>query len=308
MEKEIMGKYVMAGLVLSEAQEFARKILVPGADIFECAEKIEEFIVKKGAMPAFPVNLSFNENAAHQTPDWNEKITLRKDDVLKVDIGVHIEGYIADAAFTINHSGKYKELIDAAELALKNAFDLLKKNPTLGEIGTTIEKTITEKGFKPVRNLTGHGLERYSEHAPPNIPNIANNIDKQLEAGKAYAIEPFASTGDGYVHEAGKANIFVLEESKPVRNAHARKIVNFIEENYKTLPFAERWLFRELKMDEFELKIGLKYLLREKIIRGYAILHDVRGSYVAQAENSFIKMDGEIIPLVARDARKGKSE
>lgn len=308
MEKDIIGKYMVAGLVLSEAQEFARKILVPGAEIFECAERIEEFIVKKGARPAFPVNLSFNENAAHQTPDWNEKTTLRKDDVLKVDIGVHVDGYIADSAFTINHSEKHKELVDAAELALKNAFNLLEKNPSLGEIGATIEKAITEKGFRPVSNLTGHGLERYNQHAPPSIPNIASNIEKQLEDGKAYAIEPFASTGDGYVHESGKANIFALDEVKPVRNSHARKILNFVEENYKTLPFAERWLFRELKMGEFEIKVGLKHLLHEKVIKAYPILHDVQGSYVAQAENSFIKQDKQIIPLVTRDVAKAKGK
>ena len=308
MEKEVMEKYVKAGNILFETQEYAKKILQPGAELFECAEKIEEFIVKKGAKPAFPVNLSLNENAAHQTPDWNEKTTLKESDVLKVDIGVHIDGYIADGAFTINHSGEHKQLIEAAELALKNAFALLDKDPSFSEIGTVIEKTISEKGFKVVRNLTGHGLARYLQHAPPSIPNIVNNIEKKFEPGKAYAIEPFASTASGYVRESGKANIFMLEEPRPVRNTHARKIMKFVEENYKTLPFAERWLFRELKMNEFELKVGLRQLLREKCIKAYPILHDMPNSFVAQAENSFIKLEGEIIPLVVPSAGKTKSK
>ncbi|MCX8190462.1 MAG: type II methionyl aminopeptidase [Candidatus Diapherotrites archaeon] len=306
MEKEISAKYVTAGLILSEAKNFAKKILVPGADIFECAEKIEEFILKKGGKPAFPVNLSFNENAAHQTPDWNEKIVLRKDDVLKVDIGVHIEGYIADCAFTVNYSEKYGKLIEAAEQALSNAFSILPNNPTIGEIGGRIEKIILEMGFKPVDNLTGHGLEQYLQHAPPSIPNIENRSKARLENGRAYAIEPFVSTGDGHVREGAKANIFCLQEIKAIRNVHSRKILGHVVENYKTLPFAERWLQRELKMSNFELKVGLKQLMHEKIIKAYPILHDLHGSYVAQAENSFIKMEKQIIPLVVENDGKAK--
>ncbi|MEM4662507.1 MAG: type II methionyl aminopeptidase [Candidatus Diapherotrites archaeon] len=307
MDKSIHAKYVTAGLILSKTKSFAKKLLVPGADLFECAEKIEEFIIKKGGKPAFPVNLSFNENAAHQTPDWNEKITLRKEDVLKVDIGVHIDGYIADCAFTINHSGKHADLIKAVESALQKAFELLPEDPTIGEIGSCIEKTIREKGFRPISNLTGHGLEQYVQHAQPVIPNTESKANIKLKDGKAYAIEPFASTGEGYVKESGKANIYRLDEPKPVRNSYARRILSFVVENYKTLPFAERWVIRELKMSEFETKLGLRQLLREKVLVPYPVLHDVPGSYVAQAENSFIKTEKQIVPLVMEDEGKGES-
>ena len=308
MKEEVMKKYIKAGQILSEAQEYARKILQPGAELFECAEKIEEFIVQKGGQHAFPVNLSLNENAAHQTPDWNEKTTLKEDDVLKVDIGVHIDGYIADAAFTVIHSEKHKKLVNAVELALQKAFALLPENPKFSKIGTTIEKTIETAGFKVVRNLTGHGLMQYVQHAPPSVPNVTNNLETVFEEGNAYAIEPFASTGDGFVHESGRANIFGVDEPRPVRNMHARKIMKFVEENYKTLPFAERWLFRDLKMSEFALKVGLRQLLRDKCIKSYPILHDAPQSLVAQAENSFIKYKGAIIPLVKKDAGKTNDE
>ncbi len=298
MEKEVLEKYVSAGHILFEAQQFAKKILKPNANLFECAEKIEEFIIKKGAKPAFPTNLSLNENAAHQTPDWDDKTILKESDVLKVDIGVHMDGYIADAAFTITYAEEHKKLVNATELALKNAFALLEKDPTLGEIGTTIEKTINKQGFKVVQNLTGHGLARYLQHAPPSIPNIAKQDSRVFEEGNAYAIEPFASTGDGYVREAGRANIFAVEEQRSVRNAYARKILEFVQENYKTLPFAERWLVRELKLSDFALKVGLKQLLHEKCVKAYPILHDRAGSFVAQAENSFIKTKEGIITLV----------
>lgn len=306
MEKEIIEKYRNAGCILYEAQVYAKKMLKPNANLFECAEKIEEFIVKKGAKPAFPVNLSINENAAHQTPDWNEKTMLNEEDVLKVDIGVHVDGYIADGAFTITYADKHRKLIEACEEALKKAFDMLPKDPTFGEIGKTIEETIAAYGFKVVQNLSGHGLARYIQHAPPSIPNIAKNDSRRFEEGHAYAIEPFATTGDGYVRESGKANIIALEEPRAVRNSYARRILAFVEEHYKTLPFAERWLVRELRLSEFALKIGIKNLLREKCIKAYPILHDKPGSFVSQAENSFIKSEKGIVKLVGPCAELAK--
>jgi len=300
LEKEEIEKYVKAGRILWEAQQFARKELQPNCNLFEAVEKIEEFILKKGASCAFPVNLSLNENAAHQTPDWNDSIELNEEDVLKVDIGTHVDGRVADASFTINHSGKWNELIKATELALEKAFDLLDKNPTLGEIGQEIEAVISSKGFKPIQNLTGHGLAPFEQHAPPSIPNIKSQDNRRFENGKAYAIEPFASNGDGFVREALKSGIFQIEEPRPVRNAYARKILEFASENYKTLPFAERWLHRELKMSDFALKIGLKQLLKEKVIKSFPILREKKNAVVAQAENSFIKTENKIIKLVQK--------
>ncbi len=306
MEKEEIEKQVKAGNILWKAQELARKELQPNCSLFEAAEKIEEFIRKKGAECAFPANLSLNENAAHQTPCWNDKNVLQEDDVVKVDIGTHIEGRIADASFTINHSGKWKELVEATELALAKAFSMLGKNPTLGEIGAAIEHEITAKGFRPIQNLTGHGLGEYVQHAPPSIPNIAKNDARKFEEGKAYAIEPFASNGDGFVREGLESGIFMLEEPRSVRNAHARRVLEFVAENYRTLPFAERWLHRELKMDEFALKIGLKQLVKEKIIKSFPVLRERPGAMVSQAENSFIKDKNRIIKLVQGSGEEKK--
>lgn len=298
MEKEEIKKHIKAGEIHWKVTEKAKKLLQPNCNLFECVEKIEEFIAKKGAKPAFPVNLSLNENAAHQTPEWNDSLTLNESDLLKVDIGVQIEGRIADGAFSINHSGEWRELIEASELALKNAFALLEKNPSLGEIGKTIQESIESKGFKPVQNLSGHTLEKFVQHASPSIPNIAKNDSRKFEENKAYAIEPFATNGDGFIRESIESNIFELDEPRAVRNVHARKILKHVIENYKTLPFAERWLTRELKMSEFALRIGLKQLLRDKCIKAFPVLRERKGARVSQAENSFIKTKGKIITLI----------
>ena len=298
VEKEEIKKHIKAGRIHWLATQEAKKLLQPNCSLFEAAEKIEELIRKKGAECAFPVNLSINENAAHQTPDWNDKLALGEKDLLKVDIGVHVDGRIADGAFSVNHSGEWLGLIEASELALKNAFALLEKDPSLGEIGAAIQEAIESKGYRPVQNLCGHTLGKYIQHAPPSIPNIAKNDSRKLGENTAYAIEPFASNGSGLIHEGTESNIFELNEPHSVRNAHARKILKHIVENYKTLPFAERWLSRELKLGEFALKVGLKQLLREKCVKAFPVLREKKGVMVSQAENSFIKSGSEIITLV----------
>jgi len=298
MDKKEIQKHIKAGNIHWLATQEAKKLLVPDCSLFEVAEKVEALIEKKGGKCAFPINLSLNENAAHQTPDWNDSLKLEAKDLIKVDIGVHIDGRIADGAFSVNPNGEWVELIEASELALKNAFELLPKNPNLGEIGSTIENTIESKGFKSVSNLSGHGLMKFVQHAPPSIPNTAREDDRTLDENEAYAIEPFASNGVGFIHESGEANIFQLEEPKPTRNRHARKILQHVMEEYKTLPFAERWLHRDLKIEEFSLKVGLKQLMREKCIRSFPILKEDKGKMVSQAENSFIKSEGKIITVI----------
>jgi len=297
MEKEEKNNYIKAGKIHFEAMQEAKKLLKSNANLYNAAEKIEALILKKGGKCAFPVNLSLNENAAHQTPEFDDKTVLDEKDLLKVDIGVHVDGFIADGAFSINHSGKWKDLIEASELAKDNAFALLDKNPSLGEIGSAIQKAIESKGFNPVQNLSGHGLAQYMIHCAPSIPNYAKSDDREFEDDDAYAIEPFATDGEGFIREGSESTIFAIEEPHAVRNKYSRKILSHVMEEYKTLPFAERWIVRDLKLDEFALKVGLKQLLREKCIKAFPILHEKSGTMVSQAENSFIKIEGKTITL-----------
>ncbi|MEK6972453.1 MAG: type II methionyl aminopeptidase [archaeon] len=301
MDSDIVKKYLKAGEILKETQEEARKIIKSEAKLLEIAESIEKFIEKKGGKPAFPVNLSFNNEAAHRTADINDELTIKKEDVLKVDIGVQVDGYIADSAFTVNLSGEWKKMIKVNETALNEALKLVQENGAgleIKKIGEIIEKTIKEAGFKPVQNLTGHGLEKYMQHAPPSIPNIATNDSKRFEDNKVYAIEPFVTNGSGFVKEGSACQIFMADEVKPTRDRNARKIMELILKEYETLPFAERWISDKIKMSEFERKIAFRELMQKKCIRSYPILKDENGCIVTQAENSFLINDGKVILLV----------
>ncbi|MBN1941623.1 MAG: type II methionyl aminopeptidase, partial [Candidatus Diapherotrites archaeon] len=301
MEKEAekeLEKYKKAGEILRKAKENARKSIKPGQKLVEIAEKIEKDIIGMGAKPAFPVNLSINETAAHFTPAFDDKAVFEEKHLLKVDLGAHIDGFIGDCAFSINPSNEYAKLIDTSAKALENALSIAKAGTEIGKIGEEIEKTIKSYGFNPIQNLSGHELGQYKQHAGLSIPNIAKNDSRKLEVGHAYAIEPFATPGIGTVKESSQSEIFALEEPKPIRNPHARAILEHILENYETLPFAERWIARALKLSEFQRKIGMRELLKQNCIRAYPVLKEESNAIVSQAETSIFVTEKETIALI----------
>ncbi len=301
VESEQAKKYLKAGEILGKLQKKARKDAVSGKKLLDIALNVEKGVKEVSAGKAelaFPVNLSLNEAAAHYTPSQGDETVLKDKDLLKVDIGVHVDGFIADASFSVNPSNDWAGLIEASELALENALSMAKPGVEIGKIGAEIEKTIKSKGFNPIQNLTGHGLAQYETHAAPSIANIANNDDRVLEEGFAYAFEPFATNGEGFVRESAQSEIFAIDEPKQVRNRYARQVLAFVLEKYKTLPFAERWIWENIKMNEFQRKIALRELLKAKCIKTFPVLREQAGRVVSQAENTILLFDGKATRLV----------
>ena len=150
MDKE---KILKAGEISAEVKKYARTIIKKDVPLLEIAEKIEGKIVELGGKPAFPVNLSINEVAAHYTPAYDDK-TLASG-LLKIDLGVHIDGWCADTAFSLDleDNEENKKLIQAAEDAVEAGIDVIQENIGLNEIGAAIEKTIKKHGFSPIVNL-----------------------------------------------------------------------------------------------------------------------------------------------------------
>jgi methionyl aminopeptidase len=275
---EIIEKYRKAGKILSEVRAEAVKKVKEGATLLSVAEFTENLIREKGGEPAFPVNISRNDEAAHATPSFNDKTVFGKD-MVKLDIGVHIDGYIADIAVTVDLSGNPK-LVEAAEAALDKAIKFIHAGVNTSEIGGVIEDTISSFGFKPIINLTGHGLAQYIQHAPPSIPNKRMPHSVVLEEGDIVAIEPFATNGAGKIHNAGNAEIYHLVSNKPVRHPSARALLQEIEK-YKTLPFAKRWLGERVDF-------ALVQLVKAGVIESYPILKEIQGGLISQAEHTII--------------------
>jgi methionyl aminopeptidase len=298
MEKEILNNYLKAASVWRKAINSAQKKAKEGAILFELADGVEKLIVEEGAGVAFPINLSINEEAAHFTPKWKDTITLKESDLLKIDIGVQVEGYICDGAITINLDNKHAKQIEANELALKNAISVAEYGRPVERIGAEIERTLKEKGFNPVYNLGGHGLGKEDIHAQPSIPNHSGGSEEELSEG-AIAIEPFASSGRGMVSEVQQVEIFSNEKSFGVRNPYARKILG-ITKKFGELPFAERWIRREaekLKLEDFQVTVGLKELMKAGCLHTYPGLKEAKGAMVTQIEKSLIILEDKTIVL-----------
>ncbi len=275
---EIIEKYRQAGKILSEVRGKAVEKVTEGASLLMVAEFTENLIREKGGEPAFPVNISRNDEAAHSTPCLNDKSVFGKD-IVKLDIGVHIDGYIADTAITVDLSGNPK-LVKAAEDALEEAIKIIRSGVNTSDIGGVIEDTITSYGYKPIVNLTGHGLAQYIQHAPPAIPNKRMPGGVTLKEGDIVAIEPFATNGAGKIHDAGSAEIYHLVSERPVRHPTARKLLQEIGK-YKTLPFAKRWLGERVDF-------ALLALTRADIVRPYPILKEIQGGLISQAEHTIM--------------------
>ena len=293
MQAKEIQDYKKAGEIAQKVAAYAKSIIKLDVPLIEIAQKIHKEIEKQGAKPAFPVNLSINEIAAHYHPTIDDD--TKASGLLKIDLGIHINGFIADTAFTIDltKDNQHKELIQASETALDKALELLKQNPdsNLNQIGETIQKTIEAQGFSPIINLSGHGLEQYEIHAPPTIPNYANGNENQLEPN-AYAVEPFATTGQGKIYEGPGSNIFALVDPKNIRNETARKILDYVMEEYKTLPFS----LREMQ-EKFGAmaRLAIKQMTQQGILHEFSQLIEKSHQPVSQSEHTFIKQNKEII-------------
>ncbi len=292
MEEQIelvLDKYRSAGRILAEVREEAVGRIKEGFSLLEVAEFVENGTREKGAEPGFPCNISRNEEAAHATPSIDEKTVFGKD-IVKLDIGAHIGGYIGDSAVTVDLSGSNDGLVKASEAALNEAIKIIRDGVSTVEIGETIENTIRARaqGYKPIVNLTGHGLLKYNSHARPAIPNVKYEHGVILRENDVVAIEPFATDaqGVGKVVESGNAEIYSLIKAKPVRLREAKKLLEEIKK-YQGLPFAKRWLPRE------RLDMALRTLKNTGVLRDHPVLREEGKGLVSQAEHTIIvKEDG----------------
>lgn len=288
MNDQVLDAYREAGRLASRIlREGTAMVRVEGS-ILEVVEAVEARVREEGAGLAFPLNLSLNEDAAHDTATPGDPRVFRKGDMVKMDLGVQLDGYIADTAATVD-LGDNSLLVEASREALEAAVARVRPGVTTGELGAAIQKEIEGRGYRPVINLTGHGLERYRIHAPPTVPNVAIHGGAVLREGMAFAIEPFASTGTGMVSDSPRVQIFQQISEKPVRMPAAREILEKVRDR-NGLPFARRWL------DGSRVEIGLATLVRISILHAYPVLHDRPGSLVSQAEHTLIvTADGSLV-------------
>jgi methionyl aminopeptidase len=287
--------YINAGKIASEVRENARRKNHVGSTLEEICNSIEKEINSKGGKCAFPVNVSLNDIAAHYTAEPNDNTIVKDTDLLKIDLGVQINGHIADTAVTVCYEPKYDFLVQAAEAALREAMSIIRLGTKSSDVGKTIENTTKQMGGIPIANLSGHSLEQYTIHAGKSVPNIWSIGSFSFQSTEAYACEPFVTTpeGSGFVREGRIRNIFSLVTRKRTKDDDANKLVDLIWQRFNMLPFALRWLVPEY--DEKTARELLERLIKNKIVRSYPILVEANNQRVAQAEHTFIPQENGIL-------------
>ena len=281
------GKLKEAGKISKEALSYARTVVKPGSKLIDIAEQIEKFIEDKGCKQSFPVNLSTNSEAAHYTPEFGDQCVVGEKDVIKVDLGARKDTYLTDCATTVCLNSEYSKLVEASEKALENAISLVKAGRKVTDIGTEIERTAKQAGFGVIRNLGGHGIEQEELHANVFIPNFGNGDNTQLEEGSVIAIEPFLTTGSGYVTDGNSLQIFQLASGNTPRSTDAREAQAIAEREFSTYPFAMRWMIKQMGQ-EFKARKAIAELITIGNLDTFPVLVEKGNGMVAQSEKTLI--------------------
>lgn len=286
---EELEKWLAAGEAVREALSKAFDLVEVGVSLFELAERFEAEIVKRGAQPAFPATISINEIAAHFSPGMGDETTIPEKGVVKIDLGAHVDGYIADAAVTIALDDRYQPLVETTARALRAVLTVLKPSIDLCEIGSIVESAVKARGFKPISNLSGHLIQRYTLHAGKRVPNVRSKLCGRASGGEVYAIEPFVTDGEGFVVEETRGTIFRLMSTKSTGDPSLDRLLRKIWLKYGNMPFSERWIYVENGEQGLN---GLARLVKLRRVYRYPILVEAGGGMVSQFEDTVIVQQG----------------
>jgi methionyl aminopeptidase len=294
----MIESYIKAGKIVSNIRNEASKMIKDGALVLDLVTYVESEILKSGAEIAFPCNVSINEYAAHYTSPAGDKTKFKAGDMVKLDLGAMIDGYIADTAVTVLASGNmdenytqdeinlHEEIIEASAAGLEAAIATVRAGVELSKIGAAVHEAISEYNLNPIFNLMGHSLEQNNLHAGISIPNYDNNDNFKLDEGQAVAIEPFATNGEGIVNDAPGHYIFSYLANKPFRMKSTQKVLKYIQHNNRYVPFSGRWITDEF--GERKGAIALKQLSDAMAIYPYAPLREKQDCFVSQKEHTII--------------------
>lgn len=294
----MMESYIQAGKLASKIRSEASKMITDGALVLDLVTYVESEILKNGAEIAFPCNVSINEFAAHYTSPAGDETRFKAGDMVKLDLGAMIDGYIADTAITVTASGNidenytqdeinlHEEIIEASAAGLEAAIATARAGIEVSKIGAAVHEAISEYGLNPIFNLTGHSLEQNNLHAGISVPNYDNNDNYILKEGQAVAIEPFATNGEGIVNDAPGHYIFSYRANKPFRMKSTQRVLKHIQHNHRYVPFSGRWITDEF--GERKGSIALKQLSEAMAIYPYAPLREKKDCFVSQKEHTLI--------------------
>ena len=295
-----------AAEVHRQVRRVAQQTIKPGmlmTDIVELIETGTRTLNEANGLLAgiaFPTGCSLNHCAAHWTPNTGDKTVLKYDDICKIDFGTQVNGNIIDCAFTLTFDPKYDGLKAAVKAATNEGLKQAGIDVRLGDIGGAIQEVMESHEVeidgkllpvKCIRNLNGHSIGKYRIHGGKTVPIVNNHDQTKMEEGDLFAIETFGSTGKGYVHHDMETSHYMVNWDAPasatshIRSAQSRDLYRTIRENFGTLAFCKRYLDR---LGESKYALALRTLCDAGLVNPHPPLCDIKGSYTAQYEHTFL--------------------
>jgi methionyl aminopeptidase len=282
IDSEGLEKLRKVGVISGEAREYGMSLCEPGAKLYEIAQETEGYIRKHGCGLSFPCNISRNDEAAHYTPSCTDETKLEVGDVVKIDCGGMLDGYIGDTAGTVEvGTHDYTNLIAASKKARDTVGEFIGDGVKICEIGAVIEQTVKAAGFKVVENLCGHQIDRYELHAGFSVPPYDAGDQTKIETGMTVAIEPFATNGGGYVVNGKWGNIVQVTNDKKTGNEEADNFLEYVKKEFPDSPFCAR------SCDYDHAEKWVRFLMRKGVLSGFNILKEVDKGMVSQFEYTF---------------------
>ncbi|UCE09068.1 MAG: type II methionyl aminopeptidase [Candidatus Thorarchaeota archaeon] len=284
--------HVKAGKIAAKVLGEMKTEIKPEVKIYRLCVLAEKKILKYGGQPAFPTGVSINHVTAHYTSPAGDRSTVPDWGLVKLDVGVHIDGYIADTALTVDIDGSLEGLVAATNDALQEAIIMMNPGTSLSDVGKKIEDVIGAYGVRSIKDICGHDLKRFKLHGEKKVPNGKMRNAGLVEVGETYAIEPYASSGRSVVDSK---NVYVFSNTgKDVEfEGVEEKLRIYLREKYGPFPFALRWIRAK---EDLDIVQPFRELLKHKAVRGHPVIVEKSGRPVAHSEHTvFISEEGPIV-------------
>lgn len=288
--------FMKAGRIAAHALSYVAPMIRPGTKVLKICQLAEKKILESGVTGlAFPCNVSINDEAAHYTSPHGDAKTFPDKGLVKIDVGANVNGYLSDTAITVDLDGSFEKFVEASREALESAIEVVNPDVSLGDVGSAIERTIKRYGLRPIHQLSGHQLKQWNLHAGKNVPNVGMRLSGKMRLGETFAIEPFATDGNGTIKSGSMAYIFSNDmKNKKQLDTTTQRVRNLARQRFGTLPWAGRWLHS--KSGNIDVAAAIKILQHAGAIHGYAVLYEGKNGMVSQFEHSlFVGSTGAIV-------------
>jgi methionyl aminopeptidase len=292
----IAEEYRKSGAITSQVKAVVKSAVRPGTGFLEICDLVRKEVESRGGRLAFPTGIGVNEVTAHYAPQEGDQSVVRDEDLVKVDFGVHVDGYVTDTSVSVTFNPEFNLMLEATERALEAAIATARRDVRTGEIGREIHREAARFGFKTIENLTGHTVDRYVVHAGKSIPNLYLPGMQSLKQGDVFAIEPFLTLGTaaGYVVDTPSQTIFSVVARKKTGTPELDAFADKVWTERKTLPFTPRWYLSEF--GKGKISGIITRLVAKRVLRAYPTLVEASGKPVAQFENTMaLDEDGLVV-------------